>query len=215
MKKSYLAFTGIFVLLLWAAIKLGQGVQTSYAQTAVFAAPAAQVEPEDGANIGDLLDTLKPDALDFSQFLELLFPDNVSRASNGVDMDINIPDFGFSMAFAGSENSADPAEDPTIALKGQVAFTASEQIIFTMQVGEPIPLPLTLVFKHRLDEGLLKLELISGKFGPFNLPEGLILKTEAFVNDLCAGIVGGVASNMTFEDVRFEDGAITLVIQRH
>ena len=215
MKKNYLAFTGIFVLLLWAAIKLGQGVQTSYAQTAVFAAPAAQGEPEDSVNIGDLLDTLKPDDLDLSLFLELLFPDNVSRASNDVDLDIKIPDFGFSMAFAGSENSADPAEDPTIALKGQVAFTASEQIIFTMQVGEPIPLPLTLVFKHRLDEGLLKLELISGKFGPFNVPESLIVKTESFVNDLCAGLVGGAAPNMTVENVHFEDGAITLVMQRH
>ncbi|MCA9994992.1 MAG: hypothetical protein KDE56_04555 [Anaerolineales bacterium] len=215
MKKSYFVLTGFFILLLWAAIKLGEGVQTSYAQTAVLAAPAAQGEPEDGANIGDLLDTLKPDVLDFSHFLELLFPDNISRASNDIDLDVKIPDFGFSMAFAGSANSSDPAEDPTIALKGQVAFTAGEQIIFTMQVGEPIPLPLTLVFKHRLDEGLLKLELISGKFGPFSLPESLLSKTESFVDDLCAGLINGLASNMTVEDVHFEDGAITLVMQRH
>lgn len=215
MKKSYFVLTGIFIMLLWAAIKLGEGVQTLYAETAVFSAPAAQGEPEDQANIGDLLDTLKPDVLDFSQFLELLFPEHVSRASNDVDLNITIPDFGFSMAFAGSEGNADPAEDPTIALNGQVAFTVSEQIVFTMQIGDPIPLPVTLVFKHRLDQGLLQLELVSGKVGPFNLPENLLVKTEAFVNDLCKGIVGGVASNITFEDVQFEDGAITLVVQRH
>lgn len=187
MKKSYFVLTGFFILLLWAAIKLGEGVQTSYAQTAVLAAPAAQGEPEDGANIGDLLDTLKPDVLDFSHFLELLFPDNISRASNDIDLDVKIPDFGFSMAFAGSANSSDPAEDPTIALKGQVAFTAGEQIIFTMQVGEPIPLPLTLVFKHRLDEGLLKLELISGKFRPSACPKASSAKPNPLLTTFAPG----------------------------
>lgn len=215
MKKSYFALIGIFVLLLWAAISVGNEVQASYAQTAVLNQPAAQGEPEDTTSIGDVLDSIKPDDFDFSFFLELLFPDNVSRASNGVDLNITIPDFGFSMAFAGSESSPDPAADPTIALQGQIAFTADEDIVFTTQINQPVPLPLTLVFKHRIDQGLLQLELVSGKFGPFNMPEALISKTEAWVNDLCKGLVGGLASNMTVENVQFEDGAITLVMQRH
>ena len=207
---------GVFLFAALARINLATGIDTLYAQTALSDTFQTDSDQDDTANDGDIggiLSNLQPDNFDFSFFLELLFPDNFKRDGNGIDLLMTIPDFDFSMGFQASD-SEDGANDPAIAFDGQVAFTVEESMIFTMQVSEPVPLPLSLVFEHRIENGLLQFDVVNGEVGPFDMPEGFAANIGNLVNDICVGVLNQGFSNFSVRDVHFDDGSMTITIRR-
>ncbi|MEM7112658.1 MAG: hypothetical protein AAF614_09495 [Chloroflexota bacterium] len=218
-KKEFIlsAVLGVFLFAVLARVNLSVGIDTLYAQTALSGTFQTDSDEDDTASsdgdIGGILSNLQPDNFDFSFFLELLFPDNFKRDGNGIDLLITIPDFDFSMGFQAS-NSEDEASNSAIAFDGQVAFTVEESMIFTMQVSDPIPLPLSLVFEHRIENGLLQFDVVSGELGPFDMPEGFAANIGDLVNDICVGILDQGFSNFSVRNVHFDDGAMTITIRR-
>ena len=118
------------------------------------------------------------------------------------------------MAFQAANEEEKPLQTPAIAMAGQLAFTVEEEMVLTMQITEPVPLPLSLVFEHRIENGLLQFDVVKGEFGPFDMPKNFTTNIGAYVNDICSGILNQGFSNFGVQNVHFDDGSMTLTIRR-